>query len=442
VPARQIAAVTDVAGRLPRGHRDFRLLWSGHTVSAVGNAVTLVALPLVALDVLHATTAATALLTGLSYLPTLLFGLPAGAWVDRRRKRPLMIAADTVSAVALLSVPVASALGGLTVAQLYAVALVLGGAQLVFQTADSALLPQLLDRDRLVAGNAALQTSQAAAMVGGPGVAGLLVQAVSAAVALAVDAVSFVVSAVTVGLLPVREPAPLVRERRRGALRREVADGLRYVLREPVLRVLTLNAALANLALIGAESLFVPFLSRTVGLPAGAIGLVMGLTCAGGVLGAAVAAPLARRLGTARATLLAVLVGSPAGLLVPLADDGFRLALFVLGGFVLLSGAGVYNVIVVSYRQAATPAPLLGRVTASMRVVLLGTVPLGSVLAAVLASAMGTRGALWVAVLLDLLPAVVLLASPLRTLRDLPPLPDREDEPYEPGDPRQRSGSQ
>jgi MFS family permease len=434
--------VTDVAGRLLRGHRDFRLLWSGHTVSAVGNAVTLLALPLVALDVLHATTAATALLTGLSYLPTLVFGLVVGVWVDRRRKRPLMIAADTGSTVALLSVPVAAALDGLTLAQLYAVALVLGAAQLVFQTSDSALLPELLDRDRLVAGNGALQMSQGAAMVGGPGVAGLLVQAVGAGAALVVDAVSFAVSAVTVGLLRVCESAPMVRQRRRGALRREIADGLRYVLGQPVLRVLTLNAALANLAIMGAESLFVPFLSRTVGLPAGAIGLVMGLASAGGVLGAAAAAPLAARLGTARATLLAVLVGSPAGLVVPLTDDGTRLALFVGGGFVLLGAASVYNVIVVSYRQAATPAPLLGRVTASMRVVLLGTIPLGSVLAAGLASAIGTRGALWVAVLLDLLPAVLLLASPLRTLRDLRPLPDHKDEPYQPRDHRQGSSRQ
>jgi hypothetical protein len=125
-----------------------------------------------------------------------------------------------------------------------------------------------------------------------------------------------------------------------------------------------------------------------------------------------------------------VLLGSPAGLVVPLTDGGTGLALFVVGGFVLLGGAGVYNVIVVSYRQAATPARLLGRVTASMRVVLLGTIPLGSALAAVLAAEIGTRRALWVAVLLDLLPAVVLLASPLRTLRDLPPLPDPEDEAY------------
>lgn len=430
--------MTDVAGGLLRHHRDFRLLWSGHTVSAVGNAVTLVALPLVALDVLHATSAGAALLTGLSYLPTLLFGLPAGAWVDRHRKRPLMIAADAGSAVALLSVPVASALGGLTLAQLYAVALALGAAQLVFQTADSALLPQLLDRDRLVAGNGALQVSQAGAMVGGPGVAGLVVQAVGAAGVLVVDAASFAFSAVTVGLLRVREPTPSVRQRRRGELRREVADGLRFVLHEPVLRVLTLAAALANLALIGAEALFVPFLSRTVGLPAGGVGLVMALCSAGGVLGAAAAAPLARRLGSARTTLLAVVVGSAAGLLVPLADEGSRLVLFVAGGVVLLGAAGVYNVIVVSYRQAATPAPLLGRVSASMRVVLLGTIPLGSAFAAVLAATIGTRGALWVAVLIDLLPALVLLASPLRTLRDLPPVPDSEDESYGVGD-RRRS---
>ena len=411
---------------LLRSHRDFRLLWSGQTVSALGSAVSFVALPLVALDVLHASTAATALLTGLPYLPTLLFGLPAGAWVDRRRKRPLMIGADLLSAAALGSVPLAAVLDVLSLAQLYVVALVLGTAQVVFSTADSALLPQVLDREQLVAGNGALQSSQSAATVGGPGVAGLLVQAAGAAAALVVDAVSFLVSAATVRALRVAEPAPEPAERTRGALRREIAEGLRYVVADPVLRVLTINAAVANLASTAAESLFVPFLSRTLGLPAGAVGLVLASGGVGGVVGAALAARLARRLGTARATLLAVLVTTPVGLLLPLTDRGPRLALFVLASFVVVAGIGVYNVVVVSYRQSATPPRLLGRVTASMRVVLLGTIPLGSALAAVLAATVGTRTALWVAVLLDLLPGVLLLASPVRRLRDLPPLPDPE----------------
>lgn len=415
------------AGRL-RDHRNFRLLWSGHTVSAVGDAVTLVALPLVALTVLHASAAATALLPGLTYLPTLIAGLPVGAWIDRLRKRPLMVAADALSAVALLSVPLAAVLGGLTLAQLYAVAVVLGATRLVFQTADAALLPHLLDGARLVGGNGALQASGNAAMVGGPAVAGVLVQAAGAVATLVVDAVTFVVSAVTVSRLRVREPAPAAVDRRRGALRREIADGLRYVVREPVLRALTLNAALANLSFTGVDALLVPFLSRTVGLPAGAVGLLVGVISAGGVLGAAVAASLARWLGTARATLLAVVLTCPAGLLVPLTGRGGRLVLFVIGGFVLLAGVGVYNVTVVSYRQTATPARLLGRVTASMRVVLLGTIPLGSGLASLLAAGIGTRGALWVAAALGLLPAAVLLSSPVRTMRDLPVLPDPDVE--------------
>ena len=414
------------APRLLRVHRDFRLLWSGHTVSAIGSAVTLIALPLVALEVLHASTGATALLTGAPYVATLLLGLPAGAWVDRLRKRPVMVSADLLSATALLTVPAASALGVLTMGQLYAVALLLGLSQVLFQTADVALLPMLVERERLVAGNGALQASQSAATVAGPGLAGVLVQLFSAPVALLVDAVSFLVSAGTIRALRVTETPVAARDRSRGALRREIADGLRYVVADPVLRVLTINAALANLAFMAADSLFVPFLNRTLGLPAGAVGLVIGLGSAGGVVGAALAGRLAARFGTARTTLIAVLVHSPAALVLPLAVRGPRLGLFVVGMFVVLAGVGVYNVTIVSYRQAATPPALVGRVTASMRAVLLGTIPLGSALGAGLATVFGTRPALWIAVVLGLLPAVVLLASPIRPMRDFPALPQPE----------------
>jgi len=330
-----------------------------------------------------------------------------------------MLVADGVSAVALVTVPVAASVGALTLAHVYVVALILGACKVFFQTAYSAYLPMLVSREQLVEGNGALEASGSAALVAGPGVAGFLVQIVGSAGALAVDAVSFGVSAAALRAVDVREirlALPAQRER----LRTQVAVGLRHVFADPVLRVLTLNAAVANLALTAGESVLIVFLSRTVGLPPGQLGVLLGLTSAGGIVGAALAAPLARRLGTARATLAAVLLTAPAGLLVPFTTRGAGLAFFAVGFFILLGGVGVYNVIVVSYRQAATPPELLGRVTASMRVVLFGAIPIGGLIGGVLGQAFSPRTALAVAVVGNLIPGAVLLASPVRGARDLP----------------------
>lgn len=406
---------------LLRGHRDFRLLWAGDTVSAVGDAVTLVALPLVALGTLHASVAATAGLAGVSYLPMLLLGLPIGAWVDRLPRRPLLLSSNAVATVAVGSVPLAGLLGLLTYTHLVVVSLVLGIARVVTTTAASALLPDVVPRDRLVEANGALQGSTAAAQIGGPSVAGLLVQVLTAAGALAVDAVSFAAAALALAVLRTRPlPRPPSPPRRRGALVREMRDGLRHVFADPVLRVLMVNAAVANLALSSADALTVPFLSRALGLSPGLLGLLIGLGSAGGVLGAAAAGRLARRFGTGRVVLVGVLGSTPFGLLMPFAEPGPRLVLFVVGMFVVMVGLGLYNVTVVSYRQAATPPELLGRVTAAMRVVQQGAMPLGAALGAGLALALGTRAGLLWSVVLDLVPGLVLLASPVRRLRDLP----------------------
>lgn len=411
---------------LLRGQRDFRLLWAGDTVSAVGDAVTGIALPLVALGELHATTAATAGLAGVGYLPMLVLGLPIGAWVDRLARRPLLLASNALAAVAVGSVPAAAAADVLTFTQLVVVSLLLGATQVITQTAASAFLPEVVPRDRLVEANGALQASASAAQIGGPSVAGLLVQALTAAGALVVDAVSFAAATAALAVVRTRPGTrPTPGHRSRGALVREIRDGLRHVFADPILRVLVVNAAVANLALSAAFALLVPFLSRTVGLSAGLLGLLVGLGSAGGVLGAACAGRLARRFGTGRVVLVGVAGSTPFGLLIPLAGPGPRLLLVVAGLFVLTVGLGLYNVTVVSYRQAATPPELLGRVTAAMRVVQQGVMPLGAALAAALSLALGTRAALAWSLAIDLIPGLVLMAGPVRRLRDLP-LPDTD----------------
>src|SRR5450755_3331030 len=266
--ARGAAPQRQRMGGLLRQH-DFRLFWTGETISQLGDTMARVAMPLLAVLVLHASTFVVTLLTATAYLPWLLVGLPAGAWVDRIRCRPLMIACDLVAAVLYGSLPVAAWLGVLTIGQVIVVALLAGGAGVFFSTAYQVYLPSIVATGELVEGNAKLQGSASAAAIGGPGAAGLLAGTLGAAAALLANAVSFGVSAVC--LLRIRgcgartTPA----QASRMGLRREIADGVRYVARDPYLRPLTIWASLVNLGLTGYGALAVVFLVRTVGLAAG-----------------------------------------------------------------------------------------------------------------------------------------------------------------------------
>jgi MFS family permease len=400
------------------GHRDFMLLWAGQSVSDLGTAVTFLILPLIAVTTLHASAFEVGALAAAEWLPWLLIGLPAGAWVDRLRCRPLLIACDVARALLVGSVPLAAAFGVLTLAQLYIVALLAGVATVFFQVAYQAYLPALIPEEHLVEGNAKLQGSQSVAWVGGPSLGGLLAQIMRPAFALFTDAASYLVSAVT--LLAIRSEEPVRQAEEQQPLRKEIADGTRYVLADPVLRVLTIAPALANLFYSGAEALFVLFLTRTVGVKPGLLGLLLAAASLGSVAGAVLARRLTRRLGTARAVWLITTLTTPFGLLVPLTGLGWRLTLFVAGLFVSTSGILVYNITVVAWRQTYCPPHILGRVVATMRFVLFGTIPLGALIAGALASVIGVRDALWVLFAANLSSPVVLAGSRLRGMRDLP----------------------
>ncbi|MFC0030332.1 MFS transporter [Micromonospora chaiyaphumensis] len=402
-------------------HRDFRLLWAGQTVSAVGSNVTAVALPLVAVAVLDATTFQVAVLTAAAWLPWLLAGLPAGAWVDRIRRRPVMIAADLASAALFASVPVAAVLDLLTVGQLLVVALGAGLARVFFETADQVYLPTLLRPEQVPEGNAKLHATQTASYLVGPGLAGLIAQLAGAVTAVLLDAVSFLVSALCLSRIRAVEPRP---ERpASSALRREVADGLRFVIRDPYLRVLTVFGAASNIGLSGYQAVLVVFLVRSAGLPAGLVGLLIGLASVGGLLGAALATGLARRLGSARALLVAAALTGPPALLIPLAGPGGRVAWLVLGGALVSLGVAVGNVVKASFRQTYTPHALLGRVTVSMQLLNYGTIPLAALLAGALGAAWGPAGAITVMTAWLALTPLILLVGPLRRRRDLPAAP-------------------
>jgi MFS family permease len=399
------------------GHPDFRLLWIGQTTSDLGTAVNTVVLPLIAVVYLQAGPFAVGALAAVQWAPWLLIGLPAGVWVDRSRCRRLMLACDLARAVLIASVPIAAAFGVLGIAQLFVVATLTGAATVVFQVAYLSYLPTLLRTDELAEGNAKLQGSEAVAQVVGPGLGGLLVQAFRGPFALVADAVSYLVSAAA--LLAIRSTEP-AREPARRRLRSEIAEGARYVLADPLLRVMTVAPAVANFFFHGFEAIVVLFLVRSVHLSPAEIGVLIGVVSLGSVIGAAVARPLGRRMGTSRAVWLVTLLTAPFALLIPLTTRGAGLAFFIVGIMVTYIGVLVYNVTMGSFRQAYCPPRILGRVVASMRFVLFGTIPLGALAGGVLAGALGTRNAMWVLTAGEVLPALILFASPLRRMRDLP----------------------
>ncbi|MGW4500654.1 MFS transporter [Micromonospora sp. NPDC004336] len=411
----------------PRGgllrHRDFRLLWAGQTASSIGSNVTTVALPLVAVTVLDTGTFGVAVLTAAAWLPWLLFGLPAGAWVDRLPRRPVMIACDLICALLFLSVPVAALLGVLTVGQLLVVALGAGLARVFFETAEQVYLPVLLRPEQVPEGNAKIQATQTASYVLGPGIAGVVAQVVGAVAALLLDALTFLFSAACLLRIRTVDRRPRRVEGSR-SLRREIGEGIRFVARDPYLRVLAVFGAASNVGLIGYQAVLVVFLVREARLAPASVGALIGAMSLGGIAGALLATRLGRRLGTARAMLLAGALAGPTALLIPLAGPGGRLALPAIGGILVSLGVAIGNVLKGSFRQTYTPHHLLGRVTVSMQMLNYGTIPLGAVLSGAIGAAYGAGTAMAVMTGWLALTPVILLVGPLRRRRDLPVAPE------------------
>ncbi|MER7407473.1 MFS transporter [Streptomyces sp. NPDC000070] len=406
-------------GRVPSLRRDFRLLWVGETVSGLGNSITGVALPLIAVVVLDADSTAVGMIAAAVWLPWLLVGLPVGAWADGMRKRPLMIACDLVSAATLVSIPLAAWLDALTFRHMVAAALVCGTAAVCFNTAYHSYIRIVLDGRDLLEGNAKLQGSEAATHVAGPGVAGLLAQAFGAVTALVVDAVTFLISAVCLKRIRVVEPdrAP---DEARAPLRRQIIEGLRFVGGDRYLRPMVAWGALINMALMGYQAVQVVFLVRTVGLNPAVVGLLLTSGSAGGIVGALVATRVSRRFGTARGLLLLQAATAPFALLLPMTTAGPGLLLFATGAFLVGIGVSVANIVVGSFRQTYCPPHMLGRVVATAMMINHSTIPLGSLLGGVLGDAVGYRPAMWIMTGVVAPSWLILVMSPMRRDHDLP----------------------
>ena len=407
-------------------HRDFLSLWGAETVSQFGTQVTLLALPLVAIVTLDESTFRVAVLTSVEYLPFLFFTLPAGVWVDRLPRRPILIVANLGRAIALISVPVAHWAGVLTIWQLYVVGFVVGVGTVFFDLAYMSYLPRLVGRTELVEGNAKLEMSRSAAQVAGPGLAGLLVSALTAPIAIGVDAVSYLVSVVLMGRIRTVEAVASREERR--SLRAELREGLGYVFRHPYQRGIVAAVAISNFFGQLVFAILLVFAVRELDLTAAAIGIILSLGSVGTLLAAVTARRVGDRLGVGRTILFAAFLFGPGTLLIAVAPVDYAAVFIVAAIAVVGYGGTLFNVTMISLIQAITPDRLLGRANASRRFVVWGVIPIGGFVAGALATAIGLRATMTVGAIGGLLAVVPILLSPVRSVGRISELGEPDDQ--------------
>jgi MFS family permease len=396
---------------------DFAKLWAGKTVSAFGSVVTRTALDLAAVITLGATPAQLGLLGALGRMPALLVGLPAGVWVDRLRRRPIMIVADLARAALLLTIPGAALLGVLSLPLVALTAFLTGALTVFFEVADNSYLPTVVSREHLVEGNSKLGVSDSLAEIGGPAIGGVLVQLVTAPMAILVDAASFIVSAAMLGLIRQEESAPAHRHHA-SSMREEIVEGLQTVVGEPILRALA--AAAVTFSLLGGffGALYSVYAIRSLELtPA-----LLGLAIAGGGIGALAGAALNSRIvlwaGFGRTLIGGLLLHGICALVVPLARPPATAAAPTLFAAQVAGDAGLmlFFINAISLRQSVTPDRLLGRVNASVDFLVAAAGPVGLLLGGFLGQAIGMRPTLFLGAMGSFLGALWLFLSPVRTL--------------------------
>ena len=400
---------------------DFRKLWAGHAISDLGSAITTLALPLTAIATLDAGPLQMGLLVAVGQLPVPLLGLFTGVWVDRARRRPLMIGAEIGRALLLATIPLSAWLDALSLAQLYTVAFGVGCLTVVFDLGTTSYLPSLLARGELLVGNARIQMAHQVASVGGRTLGGGLVQLVTAPLAIAFDAVTFLLSALF--LLAIRKPEP-ERPARTGpsSVWSEIAAGLRLTFRQPVIASMTIASTIGSFGGAIQQAVLFLFMTHALELSPLAIGVVMGAASLAAWTGALLAERVATRLGPGPTLIGSCFVYALGAALVPLAGTGplQPLATLVLAQAAMGFALSLYSVNQISLRQVLTPDALLGRVNASRRVFVFGAIPLGALLGGALGEAVGLREALALGAGASAACAFYALASPLRGVVSLP----------------------
>ena len=402
---------------------DFRKLWLGRTISEIGSRITREGLPLTAVLVLAATPLQMGVLAAMGAVPVLLVGLFAGVWVDRRRRRPILIAADVGRAALLLTIPLAAWRGWLHMGQLLVVAALTGILAVFFNVADQSFLPVLVSRAHLIEGNSKLEASGGMAEIAGPPLAGVLVQTITAPMAILLDAVSFLVSAATVVAIRTPEPPPAPVEPQ-SHVGQEIRQGLRVMLGQPILRALAITGSIGSFFGGFYATLYTLYAIRVVGVSPAVLGLLIAAGGVGCLAGAMLAGPVVQRYGLGPAMVAAAAVSAAAAaFFTPLAGGrplAVAVPLMLAGQFFNDGASQVFSIHAVSLRQTVTPDHLLGRMNASMHVLEGGVHPFGILVGGALASVAGIQHTVFVAALGPVLGALWVVFSPIRHLHAAP----------------------
>lgn len=396
-------------------------LWTGQSISELGTQVSQLAIPWVAAVGLHASPLEFSLLGTLGFLPFILFALPAGVWVDRLRRLPILITGDLARAALLILIPVLWALDALQMWQLLVLQFVIGIFTVLFDVAYQAYLPALVEREELIDGNSKLQLTVSVAQVAGPSASGGLIATITAPYAIVLDAASFVISAIF--MLRIRKPETSP-EQAEGAPKPqmwpEVKEGVRWVVGHPWLRAIAACTGSSNFFSSLAFSIALLYFTRSLQLSAVEVGVVFGVGSVGSIAGALAANLMQQAFGVGRTILFPIMLSCGALLAFPLAPRSFPLPVLILGQSVFGFGAVAYNVTQVSLRQAITPERLQGRMNAAMRWIVWGTIPLGTLAGGAIATAYSLRTALWVGAIGSLFTFLPIALSSVRSIRELP----------------------
>jgi MFS family permease len=425
----QLVTLIDMSQSVPGRTREgslwrdgnFLTMWGGQALSQFGSQITELALPVLAVLLLHATEAQVGYLNAAAMAAFLVVGLPAGAWIDRMRKRHVMIWADAVRALALAAVPLLFVAGLLEMWHLYAVALVVGIATVFFDVSYQSIVPSLVPADRIAEANGKLESTQQLAGLSGPAIAGWLIGVITAPLAILTTVGTYVAS--MVALLRTRDHEQLRAPEDRAPLHREIGEGLAWVFGNPLLRRIVGTTGISNLFSTFIFTLTPIYYLRIIGFSPEVMGLLFSLSAVGGLLGAIATPRIVARVGEARAIPLAAIAFSltvvpfPLAVLLPVPG---AFALLVAQGFVMSFAVLVYNITQVTFRQRITPPRLLGRMNASIRFCVWGVMPLSALAAGWLGTALGTVPALWIGALGSLLSALPVVIGPFWRLRDLP----------------------
>ncbi len=405
-------------------HRDFMRLWSAQAVSAFGARITREGLPLAAVMTLDATPAQLGVLAALSMGPGLVVGLLAGGFVDRRRRRSILISADLLRFAILMTVPVAAWLQLLTIEQLFVVAGLVGAASVLFDLADNAFLPSLIERDQLMEGNSKLGVTDSVAEIGGPALAGVLFQLLTAPFAIAVNAGTYLVSALLLGGIRVQEAAGAPAEDEVGHWGSDLAFGWRAIMAQPLVRPLLLSTMVQSLFFSFFGGLYALWAIRHLGLSPAALGVTIAVGGVGALIGAVLASRTTRVLGIGPAIIVCGLISAASAFLIPLAPPAQPLwgMAFLMGAQLIGDAFGVAAIIpATTLQQTVIAQRALGRVGAIFHVARGGLAVLGALLGGWLATVIGVREALLIACAGGAIGPLIVLASPLRSLRTVSP---------------------